>query len=238
MPARRPREAAPAVPADREASTCRATSSCRRRRCSSTSRPSRATATTSGACKEDFRRLWDTGFLDDMRSTCATARRARSSCSRSSERKRIQIVDYRGSKALTTSNIEDELKKKDAALRIDSFYDPGKARRVEAIIREMLKEKGRPFATVKHDAKTVGGAGHAGLLHHRRRAQEPRSSRSSSTATRSSPTASCAGRMKKIKPRGLLEPLLAHGRQEHLHRREVGGAATRATAARLQRATT
>ena len=76
----------------------------------------------------------------------------------SSERKRIQIVDYRGSKALTTTNIEDELKKRERALRIDTFYDPAKARRVEAIIKEMLAEKGRPFATVKHDAKPIGGA--------------------------------------------------------------------------------
>jgi outer membrane protein insertion porin family len=76
-----------------------------------------------------------------------------------SERKRIQIVDFRGSKALTKTAIEDELKKKDAALKIDTFYDLGKARRVEHILREMLAEKGRPFATVKHDAKPVGSSG-------------------------------------------------------------------------------
>ena len=39
------------------------------------------------------------------------------------ERKRIQIVDFRGSKALSKTTIEDELKKKDAALKIDTFYD-------------------------------------------------------------------------------------------------------------------
>jgi outer membrane protein insertion porin family len=76
-----------------------------------------------------------------------------------SERKRIQIVDFRGSKALSKTTIEDELKKKDAALKIDTFYDLGKARHVEHILKEMLAEKGRPFATVKHDAKPVGGSG-------------------------------------------------------------------------------
>jgi hypothetical protein len=55
-------------------------------------------------------------------------------------------------------NIEDELKKQRAPCAIDTFYDPAKARRVEAIIKEMLAEKGRPFATVKYDAKDVGGA--------------------------------------------------------------------------------
>ena len=75
------------------------------------------------------------------------------------ERKRIQIVDFRGSKELTTSNIEDALKKADAQIKIDTFYDPAKARKVEKIIKEMLAEKGRPFGTVKHEAKNIGGSG-------------------------------------------------------------------------------
>jgi outer membrane protein insertion porin family len=75
------------------------------------------------------------------------------------ERKRIQIVDYRGTKTLTTSTIEEELKKKEAGLKIDTFYDLAKARRVEHILKEMLDEKGRPFATVRHEAKPVGGSG-------------------------------------------------------------------------------
>jgi outer membrane protein insertion porin family len=109
--------------------------------------------------KDDFRRLWDTGFLDDMRVDVLDGEQGKVIVFTIKERKRIQIVDYRGSKALTTSNIEDKLKEKEAALRLDSFYDPAKARRVESIIKDMLAEKGRPFATVKHDAKAVGGVG-------------------------------------------------------------------------------
>src|SRR5437667_6612986 len=110
--------------------------------------------------REDFRRLWDTGFVDDLSID------VRDSPSGGkvvtfvvSERKRIQIVDFRGSKALSKTTIEDELKKKEAALKVDTFYDLGKARHVEHILREMLAEKGRPFATVKHDAKPVGASG-------------------------------------------------------------------------------
>ena len=110
--------------------------------------------------KEDFRRLWDTGFLDDMRVDVFDTARGKSVVFTIKERKRVQIVDYRGTKALSTTNIEDELKKKDAQIRIDSFYDPGKARRVEGIIAQMLADKGFPFAKVKHDAKSLGGAGY------------------------------------------------------------------------------
>jgi outer membrane protein insertion porin family len=110
--------------------------------------------------REDFRRLWDTGFVDDLSIDVRDSPRGGKVVTFVvSERKRIQIVDFRGSKALSNSTIEDELKKKDAALKIDTFYDLGKARRVEHILKEMLAEKGRPFATVKHDAKPVGGSG-------------------------------------------------------------------------------
>ena len=111
--------------------------------------------------KDDFRRLWDTGFVEDLLLDVRPGSEAGKVVVFFvvSERKRIQIIDYRGSKALTTTTIEEELKKREAEIKIDTFYDIGKARRVESILREMLAAKGRPFATVKHDAKSVGGAG-------------------------------------------------------------------------------
>jgi outer membrane protein insertion porin family len=109
--------------------------------------------------REDFKRLWDTGFLDDLRIEAIDGPRGKIVSFVVTERRRIQIVDYRGSKDLTTSTIEDELKKRDAQVKIDTFYDPAKARKVEAIIKEMLAAKGRPFATVKHEAKNVGASG-------------------------------------------------------------------------------
>jgi outer membrane protein insertion porin family len=109
--------------------------------------------------RQDFRRLWDTGFLEDLQVEAEDGPKGKIVTFRVSERKRIQIVDYRGSKELTTTNIEDELKKREAQVKIDTFYDAAKARRVESIIKEMLADKGRPFATVKHEAKNIGGAG-------------------------------------------------------------------------------
>jgi outer membrane protein insertion porin family len=109
--------------------------------------------------REDFKRLWDTGFLDDLRIESLDGPKGKLVRFVVTERKRIQIVDYRGAKDLTTTTIEDELKKREAQVKIDTFYDPAKARKVESIIREMLAAKGRPFATVKHEAKTIGGSG-------------------------------------------------------------------------------
>ena len=109
----------------------------------------------------DFRRLWDTGFFDNIRidSVNGTAG-GKIVTFIVQERPRVLIVDFRGSKALSKSTIEDELKKREAAIRVDSFYDPSRIRRVEEIIKEMLMDKGRPFGTVKTQASVLsGGAG-------------------------------------------------------------------------------
>jgi outer membrane protein insertion porin family len=109
--------------------------------------------------RDDFRRLWETGFLEDMVLDVRDSPRGKLVVFQIRERKRVQIVDFRGSKAVTKTEIEEALKKKEAGIKIDTFYDMGKAKRVEAIIKEMLVEKGRPFGTVKHDAKNIGSAG-------------------------------------------------------------------------------
>jgi outer membrane protein insertion porin family len=110
--------------------------------------------------KADFRRLWDAGFLENMSvEENDTPSGNKVLVFTVSERKRVQVVDFRGSKALTKTTIEDKLREKEATLKLDTFYDPSKARRAEDVIREMLKEKGRLFGTVKHEARTIGGSG-------------------------------------------------------------------------------
>ena len=109
--------------------------------------------------REDFKRLWDTGFLDDLRIEAVDGPRGKVVTFFVTERRRIQIVDYRGSKELTQSTIDEELKKRDAQVKMDSFYDPSKARKVEGIIKEMLAAKGYPFGSVKHEAKNIGASG-------------------------------------------------------------------------------
>jgi outer membrane protein insertion porin family len=109
--------------------------------------------------QEDFRRLWDTGFLEDLVLHVDDTPAGKVVTFQVDERKRIQFVDYRGSKALSSTSIEDELKKKEVALRIDTFFDLGRVRRVESVIKQMLDEKGRPFASVRHEVKPVGAGG-------------------------------------------------------------------------------
>jgi outer membrane protein insertion porin family len=109
--------------------------------------------------RDDFRRLWDTGFVDDLVLDVRDGARGKVVVFRVAERRRVQIVDYRGSKELSTAKIEELLKEKEAAIRLDSFFDAARARRAAKVIQEKLAASGRPFATVKVDHKSIGGSG-------------------------------------------------------------------------------
>jgi len=107
----------------------------------------------------DFRRLWATGFLDDVRLDVRHGDRGQLVTFTVRERPRLTSVDYRGSKLLTKAAIESRLKSRQAELRLDTFYDPARAARVESILREMLAEVGRPSASVRREQKPAGAAG-------------------------------------------------------------------------------
>jgi outer membrane protein insertion porin family len=159
-----------------------------------------------GRLREDFRRLWDTGFLDNLRLDVLDAPEGgRVPVFQVVERARVAVVVYRGSKALTTSAIEEELAKRGAALKLDTFYDAGRARRVEQVVRAMLAAKGRPFATVSHAAQPIGPSSlqvsftiDDGALT-RVRAIEFEGNRAMSDAT-------LRGAMKALKPSGFWNP--------------------------------
>jgi outer membrane protein insertion porin family len=107
----------------------------------------------------DFRRLWETGFLDDLRLEVEDGMTGRVVRFRVLERARLRVVDFQGSKELSSTEIGDRLKKEQAALPLDTFFDPGRARRAENVVRRMLGEKGYLFATVKHETRPLGGSG-------------------------------------------------------------------------------
>jgi outer membrane protein insertion porin family len=107
----------------------------------------------------DFRRLWETGFLDDLHLSVADAPEGKVVTFRVAERARVRVVDFRGSKQLSASAIADRLKQEEAALTVDHFFDRDRARRAEGIVKRMLGEKGYLFASVRHEARPLGGSG-------------------------------------------------------------------------------
>ena len=169
--------------------------------------------------REDFRRLWDTGFLDDLRVEAYDAPRRQAVRFVVTERKRIQIVDYRGSKELTNTNIEDELKKREAQIKIDTFYDRRRHARSSRSSRRCWPRRAGPSPRVKHEAKVIGGSGQqlSFVIDEGPKAKVKEIVFDGNSVFSD---AKLRGVMKNIKQPGSLEPQLA-GRQDHLHRGEV-----------------
>lgn len=92
---------------------------------------------------DDFQKLWDTGFLDDLTLDVTDGERGKIVTFVVDERPRIRMVEFRGSKELKSDDIEEKLVEEEADIPVDSFYDPAKLVKVEKIIREMLVDKGR-----------------------------------------------------------------------------------------------
>lgn len=113
---------------------------------------------------DDFNRLLGTNFLDNLSIELApdyvfpNGTIGKVVLYNMEERQRIKIgPDFVGSKKLELSKIDEALKAQNAEIRLDTFIDPGLVRKVEGIVRDMMKEKGFTDAEVTHDITEVAG---------------------------------------------------------------------------------
>ena len=117
--------------------------------------------------RDDFRRLWATKFLDDLRiettdHTFANGVVGKLITYHMEERERIKIVNYLDDEGesidiIKRTDIDEQLQGRGIQLRLDSFRDAGTIRRVEGVLREMMAEKGFTNAEVSHTITPVGG---------------------------------------------------------------------------------
>src|SRR5262245_27699120 len=117
---------------------------------------------TEKVIQDDFRRLWNTNFLDNLWVDVADYQFANGTIGKvvtynMEERQRVKIVDYIGSKKVEVSKIDEKLKEANAQMRLDTFIDPALVRKVQGIVQDMLREKGFQFATVTPEIKDIQG---------------------------------------------------------------------------------
>src|SRR3954470_22047597 len=118
--------------------------------------------TTEKIILEDFHRLWNTNFLDNLSIevndyTFSNGVVGKLVSYNMEERQRVKIVDYVGSKAVETSKIDEALKMAMAEIRLDTFIDPALVRKVSGIVRNMMKDKGFQSAEVTPEIVTMPG---------------------------------------------------------------------------------
>ncbi len=104
------------------------------------------------AVRRDFQALWNTQFFEDIRLEVQDdpdQPNGKIIIFHVVERPIIRRIEYKGNKSITESDILDAFKDKKVGLSVESQFDPTKVKRAEVVIKELLAEHGRQFATVK-----------------------------------------------------------------------------------------
>jgi outer membrane protein insertion porin family len=110
----------------------------------------------------DFRRLWDTGFLDDLSIEATDYVLPNGVIGKVityhlEERERVKQVSFEGSSRLDRTKIDETLRDRGLDLRLDSFLDRNLVSRVARVVKEMMVEKGFVNATVTPSITSVAG---------------------------------------------------------------------------------
>jgi outer membrane protein insertion porin family len=100
----------------------------------------------------DFQALWNTGYFDDVTLSVEDSPNdpnGRIVIFNVKERRAIRQIKYVGNKSVSESDILDAFKDQKVGLTVESQFDPTKVKKAEVVIKELLAEHGRQYATVK-----------------------------------------------------------------------------------------
>jgi outer membrane protein insertion porin family len=105
--------------------------------------------------RRDFMLMWNTGYFDDVRLVVEDGKVGQVVRFDVVERRMIRTIKYEGNKSVTVSDILDRFKERKVGLTVESRYDPTKVARAVAVLRELLGERGRQYATVTPEINQI-----------------------------------------------------------------------------------
>ncbi len=103
------------------------------------------------AIERDFNSLWNTGYFQDIRFEREQTAKGWILHIYVTERPTVRTIDYSGLSSVTTSDVLDRFKEAKVGLSPESQYDPTKIKKAEVILKQLLSEHGRQFATVRSE---------------------------------------------------------------------------------------
>src|SRR6516164_4858700 len=101
--------------------------------------------------RRDFQALWNTQFFEDVKlrvEESATKLNAKVIVFEVRERPVIRRIRYDGIHSVSESDILDRFKEKKVRLTVESQFDPTRIKKAEVVLKDLLAEHGRQFATV------------------------------------------------------------------------------------------
>jgi outer membrane protein insertion porin family len=105
--------------------------------------------------RRDFMLLWNTGYFDDVRLEVEPGTIGQIVRFIVVERRMVRTIKYEGNKSVTISEILDRFKERKVGLSVESRYDPTKIARAVYVLKELLSERGRQYATVTPDVRQI-----------------------------------------------------------------------------------
>jgi outer membrane protein insertion porin family len=110
--------------------------------------------------RRDFHALWNTQYFEDIRLEVQDSPdkpNAKIVTFYLTERPNIRRIEYKGNKSVSESDILERFKDRKVGLTIESQFDPTKIKKAEVVLKELLAEHGRQFATVKPTFERIPG---------------------------------------------------------------------------------
>ncbi len=107
------------------------------------------------ALRRDFMLLWNTGFFDDIRLVIEPGEAGQIVRFEVVERRMVRTINYEGNKSVTLSEILDRYKERKVGLSVESRYDPTRVARAAVVLKELLGERGRQYATVTPEVRQI-----------------------------------------------------------------------------------
>jgi len=105
--------------------------------------------------ERDFNSLWNTGYFEDLRIEREQSPKGWIIHVYVKEKPTIREIQYVGLSSVSQSDVLDRFKERKVGLTQESQYDPTKVKHAEVVIKELLAEHGRQFATIRTEVRQI-----------------------------------------------------------------------------------
>ena len=107
------------------------------------------------ALRRDFMALYNTGLFDDIILRVEDGDEGKIITFEVRERPLIRSIEYVGNTSVTHSDILDRFRDRRVGLTVESRFDATRIKRAEVVLKQLLSERGRQFATVTVETKPI-----------------------------------------------------------------------------------
>jgi outer membrane protein insertion porin family len=105
--------------------------------------------------ERDFNSIWNTGYFEDLRFEREDTTKGVVIHIYVKEKPTIRELKYVGLNSVTQSDVLDRYKERKVGLTMESQYDVTRIKKAEVVLRELLAEHGRQFATIRTEVRPI-----------------------------------------------------------------------------------